>query len=172
MKTLAYLLAFLSFSVTAQRNEEDRINLLKVEEVKKLVNTKLSGSVSAKDVEELAKYLWESRPPTNRFQYFDLINKHLVEMDNDPNQKVDDVYLNQAFTELKNKDNVKVELVKIIDWFDFYVEENKKSDYLIEFKIHFINETSFGKATKNFIDFKVDVINGYVTSVFYIQDKV
>jgi hypothetical protein len=88
-------------------------------------------------------------------------------MNSDPNQKIDGTYLNKAFTQLKNKQNVRVELVTVYDYYDFYDNKHKKSDYLIEYKIHFVNETSFGKNTVNYIDFKVNVISGKVTAIIF-----
>lgn len=171
MKNLIVLLTFifsLSFSFS-QRNTEDSLNLVKINEVEKMIIEKLSGTVTSEDVYELTNYLYNS---SFNLQFFCLMNDDLVEMNKNPNQKVDASYLNMAFTQLKNKKNVVVELLEIWDYYDFYDSKNKKSDYMLVYKIHFTNNTSFGKNTKNFVDFKIDVINGKITTIFYNYDKV
>jgi hypothetical protein len=160
------ILLFVTIFSFGQRNAEDSINLLKVKEIMNLVKVKLSGNVSEKDVNDLTNYLWNTSSKSE-FQFFCLLNPDLYEMNSDPNQKIDGTYLNKAFTQLKNKQNVRVELVTVYDYYDFYDNKHKKSDYLIEYKIHFVNETSFGKNTVNYIDFKVNVISGKVTAIIF-----
>jgi hypothetical protein len=58
------------------------------------------------------------------------------------------------------------------DYYDFYDAAHKKSDYFIEYRIHFINKTSFGENTENYVDLQIDVINGYITSLFHVLNKV
>ena len=54
----------------------------------------------------------------------------------------------------------------------FYDNYNKKSDYMLVYKIHFVNNTSFGKNTNNLLDFRIDVINGEITAIICQADKV
>jgi len=163
---------FISVNTFAQRNSQDSLNLVKVLEVKQIVNQKLSGTVTEQDISDFVTYIWDSKSTAPAFQYFDLLNPDLFELNANPDQKVDLAYLNQAFTQLKNKKNVRVEFVEIEDYYDFYDAAHKKSDYLLSYKIHFVNETSFGPNTANSVDLQIDVINGKVSALFHVLEKI
>jgi hypothetical protein len=166
------VVVFISANAFSQRNTQDSLNLVKVHEVKRIVNQKLSGSVSEQDVLDFVTYIYNSKSTAPEFQYFDLLNPDLYGLNTDPSDSIDIKYLNQAFTQLKNKKNVRVEFIEIEDYYDFYDDAHKKSDYLIKYKIHFINETSFGPNTSNCVDLRIDVINGKVSALFYNLEKV
>ena len=173
MKLVLFLFLFLlPVSFFGQRDSIDGINLKKVAEVRKMVESKLSGSVSEQDVLEFAQFVWNSRSTVIPFQYFDLLNPDLIGWNDDATKPVDLAYLNQAFTQLKNKENVRVEFIEMYDYYDFYDAAHKKSDYFIEYRIHFINKTSFGENTENYVDLQIDVINGCITSLFHVLNKV
>ncbi len=173
MKAVFFFLLFLiPVSFFGQRDSIDGINLKKVAEVRKVLESKLSGSVSEQDVLEFVQFVWNSRSTFIPFQYFDLLNPDLIGWNDDPTKPVDLAYLNQAFTQLKNKENVRVEFIEMYDYYDFYDAAHKKSDYFIEYRIHFINKTSFGENTENYVDLQIDVINGYITSLFHVLNKV
>ena len=107
MKVVLILFLFLiPVSFFGQRDSIDGINLKKVAEVRKVVESKLSGSVSEQDVLEFVQFVWNSRSTFIPFQYFDLLNPDLIGWNDDPTKPVDLAYLNQAFTQLKNKENV------------------------------------------------------------------
>jgi hypothetical protein len=162
----------ISTNAIAQRNTQDSLNLVKVYEVQQIVNQKLSGTVTEQDVLDFVTYIYDSKSTTPEFQFIGLMNPDLNVMNSDPNQLIDLEYLNQAFTQLKNKKNVQIEFIGIEDYYDFYDISNKKSDYLLKYKIYFINDTSFSINTSNYVDLRIDVINSKVSSVFYILAKV
>ena len=166
------VVVFISANAFAQRNAQDSLNLVKVQEVKQIVNQKLSGTVTSQDVLDFVTYIWNSQSATPAFQYIDLLNPDLFALNADTNQKVDLNYLNQAFTQLKDKKNVRVEYIGIEDYYDFYDAAHKKSDYILMYKIHFVNATSFGPNTSNSVDLRIDVINGKVSALFYVLEKV
>lgn len=173
MKRLFFsIVVFISTNVIAQRNVQDSLNLVKVQEVKQIVNQKLSGTVTEQDVLDFVTYIINSKSTTPEFQYFDLLNPDLVEFNSDPLAPVDIAYLNQAFTQLKNKKNVRVEFIEMIDYYDFYDAAHKKSDYLLVYKIHFINNTSLGPNTSNCVNLEIDIINGKVSALFHVLEKV
>lgn len=163
---------FISANAFSQRNTQDSLNLVKVQEVRQIVNQKLSGTVTEQDVLDFVTYIWNSQSTAPAFQYIDLLNPDLFKLNENPDQPVDLNYLNQAFTQLKNKKNVRVEFVGIQDYYDFYDNAHKKSDYILMYKIHFVNETSFGPETSNFVDLQIDVINGKVSALFYTLAKI
>lgn len=166
------VVVFISANAFAQRNAQDSLNLVKVQEVKQIVKEKLSGTVTEQDVLEFVTYIYDSKSITPEFQYFDLLNPDLYGLNTDPYESVDIKYLNQAFTQLKNKKNVRVEFIGIEDYYNFYDDAHKKSDYLLTYKIHFVNATSFGPNTSNSVDLRIDVINGKVSALFYVLEKV
>ncbi len=166
------VVVFISANAFAQRNAQDSLNLVKVQEVKQIVNQKLSGTVTSQDVLDFVTYIWNSQSTTPAFQYIDLLNPDLFALNADTNQKVDLNYLNQAFTQLKDKKNVRVEYIGIEDYYDFYDAAHKKSDYILMYKIHFVNSTSFGPTTSNSVDLQIDVINGKVSALFYVLEKI
>ena len=161
------LVSYISYS---QRNIEDSLNLAKVDEIHKTVECKLRGSVTNQDIDQLTNFLWSHS--SDKLQFICLMNDDLNVLNKNPNQKIDEHYLNVALSELKNKQNVTVELTEILDYYDFYDNYNKKSDYMLVYKIHFVNNTSFGKNTNNLLDFRIDVINGEITAIFCQADKV
>jgi hypothetical protein len=163
---------FISANAFAQRNTQDSLNLAKVYEIQQLVKQKLSGTVTEQDVLDFVTYINNSKSTTPQFQFIGLMNPDLDVMNSDPNQPINLEYLNQAFTQLKNKKNVRIEFVGIEDYYDFYDASHKKSDYLLKYKIYFINDTSFGINTSNYVDLRIDVINSKVSSIFYILSKV
>jgi len=165
--SFAVLFSYISYS---QRNIEDSLNLAKVDEIHKTVENKLRGLVTNQDVDQLTNFLWSYS--SDKLQFICFMNDDLNILNKDPNQKIDEHYLNVAFSQLKNKQNVTVELTEILDYYDFYDNYNKKSDYMLVYKIHFVNHTSFGKNTSNFLDLKIDVINGEITAIFCQADKV
>jgi hypothetical protein len=165
--SFAVLFSYISYS---QRNIEDSLNLAKVDEIHKTVENKLRGLVTNQDVDQLTNFLWSYS--SDKLQFICFMNDDLNVLNKDPNQKIDEHYLNVAFSQLKNKQNVTVELTGILDYYDFYDNYNKKSDYMLVYKIHFVNHTSFGKNTNNFLDLKIDVINGEITAIFCQADKV
>jgi hypothetical protein len=166
------VVVFISANAFAQRNAQDSLNLVKVQEVKHFVKEKLSGTVTEQDVLDFVTYIYDSKSTTPEFQYFDLLNPDLYGLNTDPYESVDIKYLNQAFTQLKNKKNVRVEFIGIEDYYNFYDDAHKKSDYLLTYKIHFVNATSFGPNTSNSVDLRIDVINGKVSALFYVLEKV
>jgi hypothetical protein len=173
MKTAVLIFVFIfPFGFYGQRDSIDEMNLKKVAEVRNMVETKLNGTVTEQDVLDFTAFIWNARSTFIPFQYFDLLNPDLYGLNEDPNQEVDLTYLNQAFTQLKNKKNVRVEFIELYDYYDFYDNAHKKSDYLISYRIHFVNDTSFGENTENYVDLRIDVINGYVTSLFHVLAKV
>ena len=166
------VVVFISANAFAQRNAQDSLNLVKVQEVKQIVKEKLSGTVTEQDVLEFVTYIYDSKSITPEFQYFDLLNPDLYGLNTDPYESVDIKYLNQAFTQLKDKKNVRVEYIGIEDYYDFYDAAHKKSDYILMYKIHFVNSTSFGPTTSNSVDLQIDVINGKVSALFYVLEKI
>lgn len=104
MKFCCFLsLSLFIFPVFAQRNRQDSLNLLKVEEVKNMVTEKLSGTVTQKDVLDFATYIMNSKSTTPRFQYLAWLNLDLTEEDLDPAKPVDVAFIDKSFTQLKKK---------------------------------------------------------------------
>ena len=127
------LVSYISYS---QRNIEDSLNLAKVDEIHKTVESKLTGSVTNQDIDQLTNFLWSHS--SDKLQFICLMNDDLNVLNKNPNQKIDEHYLNVALSQLKNKQNVTVELTEILDYYDFYDNYNKKSDYMLVYKIHFV----------------------------------
>ena len=172
MKNNLLALTFLLIFSTnySQRNLQDSLNLAKVDEIHKTVESKLTGLVTNQDIDQLTNFLWSYS--SEKLQFICLMNDDLNVLNKNPNQKIDEHYLNVAFSQLKNKQNVTVELTEILDYYDFYDENNKKSDYMLVYKIRFLNKTSFGENTENYLDLKIDVINEKIIAIFCQADKV
>jgi hypothetical protein len=172
MKNNLLALTFLLIFSTnySQRNLQDSLNLAKVDEIHKTVESKLTGLVTNQDIDQLTNFLWSYS--SEKLQFICLMNNDLTKLNKNPNQKIDEHYLNVAFSQLKNKQNVTVELTEILDYYDFYDENNKKSDYMLVYKIRFLNKTSFGENTENYLDLKIDVINEKIIAIFCQADKI
>jgi len=166
------VVVFISANAFAQRNAQDSLNLLKVQELNAVINQKLSGSVSEQDVLDFVTYMWNSKD-TSGLQYISMINPDLTEMNADPNQLVDLNYICQAFTQLKNKNNVRVEYIGKDDYSKSYSKSYEvNSDYMVYYKVYFTNSTSFGPNTPNYFDIRIDCINGKFTLMFGILAKI
>ena len=166
--TLTFLLIF--STNYSQRNLQDSLNLAKVYEINETVESKLTGLVTNQDINQLTNFLWSYS--SDKLIFICLMNDDLNKLNKNPNQKIDEHYLNVAFSQLKNKQNVTVELTEILDYYDFYDENDKKSDYMLVYKIRFLNKTSFGENTENCLDLRIDVINEKIIAIFCQADKV
>ena len=163
---------FISVNVFAQRNTQDSLNLVKVQELNSVINQKLSGNVTEQDVLDFVTYMCNSKDQSG-LQFISLLNPDLDKMNADPNQPVDLNYILQGFTQLENKNNVQVEYVGKDDLSKSYGKSYEvNSDYMVYYKVYFVNTTSFGKNTPNYFDIRIDCVNGKFTCMFGNLHKV
>lgn len=166
------VVVFISANAVAQRNTQDSLNLVKVQELNFVINQKLSGTVTDQDVLDFVTYMWNSKAESG-LQFISLINPDLYKMNADPNQGVDLNYILQGFTQLENKNNVRVEYVGKDDLSRNYGNAYEvNSDYMVYYKVHFVNTTSFGQNTPNYFDIRIDCVNGKFTCMFGNLHKV
>ena len=99
--TLTFLLIF--STNYSQRNLQDSLNFAKVDEIHKTVESKLTGLVTNQDIDQLTSFLWSYS--SEELQFICLMNDDLTKLNKNPNQKIDEHYLNVAFSQLKNKQN-------------------------------------------------------------------
>lgn len=169
MKKLTILFYFI-FSLTisfSQRDEVDAKNIIKVNEVHRNVTNLLTGSVSEKDIVEIGNFIYSNKPKNGEIQFVSMINPSLTNLNKDPYQTIDNSYLTESFRILVGKTNVKVELVSIEDYYEYLDPSVRTSDYLLNYKIHFIDNNSFGDNTKNFIEFDIFVSNSEIFSIIH-----
>jgi hypothetical protein len=160
------ILFFVS-SAYSQRDAIDEKNIMKVNEVHNKIVALLSNDVSEKDIIELGNFLYANKPKNENIQFVSLLNPFLVQLNNDPNQKIDNVYLTESFRGLVGKTNVKVELELIEDYYEYLNPSVRTSDYLLNYKIKFKDDNSFGKNTENYIEFDVFVSNCEIFSIIH-----
>ena len=155
------VLSFFFFvsSAFSQRDAVDEKNIIKVNEVNGKIVALLSNDVSEKDIRDLGNFLYANKPKNDEIQFVSLLNPFLVKLNNDPKQKIDNVYLSESFRGLVGKTAVKVELEVIEDYFEYLDPSVRTSDYLLSYKIKFKDDNSFGKNMDNYIEFDVFVSN-------------
>ena len=157
---------FISVNAFAQRNTQDSLNLVKIYELNSIINQKLSGTVTDQDVLDFVTYMWNSKAESG-LQFISLLNPDLYKMNADPNQAVDLNYILQGFAQIENKSNVRVEYVGKDDLSKSYGKSYEvNSDYMLYYKVYFVNTTSFGKNTPNYFDIRIDCVNGKFTCMF------
>lgn len=165
-KLVLYESLFLFIDALAQRNAQDSMNLVKIQELNAVINQKLSGEVSGQEVLDFVTYMWDSKDQSG-LQFISLLNPDLEKMNTDLNQQVDLKYIYHAFTQLKNKNNVRVEYVGKDDLSKNYGNAYEaNSDYMVYYKVYFVNTTSFGQNTPNYFDIRIDCLNGKFTCMF------
>lgn len=168
MKKLVVFIATFIISVSfAQRDAIDAKNIIKVNEVHSNVTKLLTGNVSEKDIIDLGNFIYANKPKNDEIQFVSLLNPSLVKLNLDTNQKINNVYLTESFRILVNKTNVKVELVSIEDYYEYLDPSVRTSDYLLNYKITFKNDNSFGKNIDNYIEFDVFVSNCEIFSIIH-----
>jgi hypothetical protein len=163
------VLFFLFFvgSAFSQRDAIDKKNIAKVNEVNDKIVSLLSDDVSEKDIIDLGNFLYANKPKNDEIQFVSLLNPFLVKLNNDPKQKIDNVYLSESFRGLVGKTDVKVELESIGDFYEYLDPSVRTSDYMLNYKIKFKDDNSFGKNMDNYIEFNVFVSNCEVFSILH-----
>ena len=164
LSTVLFLTSIFSFG---QRNENDRKNIIKYLQVNDTINKLLTGYVSEKDVTELGDYIYRQKPKKDEIQFISLINPSLNELNNNPNQKIDNHYFSESFKILVGKTNVKVELYAIEDYRNTFDPKENVSYYILNYKIHFKDNNSFGTNIDNYIDFNVSVCNSEILTLMH-----
>jgi hypothetical protein len=163
------VLFFLFFvgSAFSQRDAIDKKNIAKVNEVNDKIVALLSNNVSEKDIIDLGNFLYANKPKNDEIQFVSLLNPFLVKLNNDPKQKIDNVYLTESFRGLVGKTDVKVKLELIEDYYEFLDPSIRTSEYFLKYKITFKDDNSFGKNMDNYIEFDVFVTNSEISSIIH-----
>lgn len=168
MKKLVILVAvaFVSFNATSQRDSVDAKNIAKANEIHEKVVPLLTGHVTNEDITTLGTFLYDNGPKDDRIRFMSLLNPYLFKM-NEQRVIVDNTYITQAFRILQDKKDVKIVLESVIDFYEELDPAYKKSDYMLCYKISFKDDNSFGKNVDNFIDFRIDVIDGEIMNIIH-----
>jgi hypothetical protein len=166
-KLVVFIATFISSISFAQRDAIDAKNIAKVNEVHNNVNKLLTGTVSEKDIIDLGNFIYINKPKNDEIQFVSLINPSLFKLNEDPKQGIDNKYLTESFRILVGKTNVKVELESIEDYYEYLDPSVRTSDYLLNYKIRFKDNNSFGENVDNFIEFDVFVSNCEIFSIIH-----
>ena len=166
-KLFVFIATFISSISFAQRDAIDAKNIAKVNEVHNNVNKLLTGTVSEKDIIDLGNFIYANKPKNDEIQFVSLINPSLFKLNEDPKQGIDNKYLTESFRILVGKTNVKVELELIEDYYEYLDPSMRTSDYLLNYKIRFKDNNSFGENVDNFIEFDVFVSNCEIFSIIH-----
>lgn len=159
---------FLITSVIAQGNNKDSLCIAKLQELDSVISQKLSSSITEQDILEFVNYMWKNAHDAGLQFISGLITPDLDEMNNNPNQAVNEAYITQGFNQLKNKNNVRVESLGKNDC----SQNESNSIYAADYKVHFKNTTSFGPDTPNYYEITVYCVNGEFTCLFGILHKI
>lgn len=166
-KLVVFISVFISSVSLSQRDAIDAKNIAKVNEVHNNVTKLLTGNVSEKDIVDLGNFIYANKPKNDEIQFVSLINPSLFKLNNDPKQGIDNKYLTESFRILVGKSDVKVELVSIEDYYEYLDPSVRTSDYLLNYKISFKDNNSFGKNVDNYIEFDVFVSNCEIFSIIH-----
>ena len=166
-KLVVFISVFVSSISFAQRNAIDAKNISKVNDVNNIITKLLTDDVSEKDIIELGNYLYTQKPKNNDIQFVSLINPSLVKLNKNSNQSINNVYLTEAFRILVGKTNVKVELESIEDYYEYLDPSVRTSDYLLNYKIYFKDNNSYGNNVDNYIEFDVFISNCEIFSIIH-----
>jgi hypothetical protein len=166
-KLFVFIAVFVSSVSFSQRDAIDAKNIDKVNEVHNTVINLLTGSVSEKDIIDLGNFIYANKPKNDEIQFVSLINPSLFKLNEDPKQGIDNKYLTESFRILVGKTNVKVELELIEDYYEYLDPSVRTSDYLLNYKIRFKDNNSFGENVDNFIEFDVFVSNCEIFSIIH-----
>jgi hypothetical protein len=166
MKKLVVIISVFVSSISfSQRNDIDKQNIIKYKQVNDTITKLLTGSVSESDIKNLGNYLYKQKPKNDEIQFISLINPSLFKLNEDVNQKIDNRYFSEAFRILVGKTNVKVELISIEDYYSLFDPKDKTSYYMLNYKIHFKDNNSFGTNVDNYIDFNVSLCNSDILTI-------
>ena len=161
-------IVFISINVVAQGNNKDSLCIAKLQELDSVISQKLSSSITEQDILEFVNYMWKNADVAGLQFISGFITPDLDEMNNNPNQAINEAYITQGFNQLKSKNNVRVESLGIKD-----CSENEiNSIYAADYKVHFKNTTSFGPDTPNYYDITVYCVNGKFTCLFGVLYKI
>ncbi len=166
-KLFVFIATFISSISFAQRDAIDAKNIAKVNEVHNNVNKLLTGTVSEKDIIDLGNFIYANKPKNDEIQFVSLINPSLFKLNEDLKQGIDNKYLTESFRILVGKTNVKVELESIEDYYEYLDPSVRTSDYLLNYKIYFKDNNSFGKNVDNYIEFDIFVSNCEIFSIIH-----
>lgn len=161
--TIFLLISLISFS---QRNPVDAKNIEKTNEIQAKVVPLLTGHITNEDITKLASFLYDNGPKNDQIVFFSLLNPYTDELNNQ-RQPIDKYFITQAFRILEDKKNVKIVLESVIDFHEELDPAYKKSDYMLCYKISFKDDNSYGKNVDNFIDFRIDVIDGEIVNIIH-----
>ena len=166
-KLFVFIATFISSVSFSQRDAIDAKNIAKVNEVHNNVTKLLTGNVSEKDIVDLGNFIYANKPKNDEIQFVSLINPSLFKLNEDPKQGIDNKYLTESFRILVSKSDVKVELISIEDYYEYLDPSVRTSDYLLNYKISFKDNNSFGKNVDNYIEFDVFVSNCEIFSIIH-----
>ena len=166
-KLFVFIATFISSVSFSQRDAIDAKNIDKVNEVHNTVTKLLTGAVTEKDIIELGNFIYSNKPKNDEIQFVSLINPALFKLNNDPKHSINNKYLTESFRILVGKSDVKVELVSIEDYYEYLDPAVRTSDYLLNYKISFKDNNSFGKNVDNYIEFDVFVSNCEIFSIIH-----
>ncbi len=163
LSSILILFSLVSFS---QRNPVDAKNIEKTNEIQAKVVPLLTGYITNEDITTLASFLYDNGPKNDQIVFFSLLNPYTDELNNQ-RHPIDKYYIAQAFKILENKKNVKIKLESVLDLHEELDPAYKKSDYMVCYKIYFKDDNSYGKNVDNFIDFRIDVIDGEIINIIH-----
>lgn len=166
-KLFVFIAVFVSSVSISQRDAIDAKNIAKVNEVHNNVTKLLTGNISEKDIVDLGNFIYANKPKNDEIQFVSLINPSLFKLNEDPKQGIDNKYLTESFRILVGKSDVKVELISIEDYYEYLDPSVRTSDYLLNYKISFKDNNSFGKNVDNYIEFDVFVSNCEIFSIIH-----
>jgi len=158
--------AFVSFNAISQRDSVDAKNIEKANEIHAKVVPLLTGEISNEDITILGSFLYDNGPKNDRIVFFSLLNPYTDELNN-IGHPIDNYFITQAFKILEGKKNVKIKLESVLDLHEELDPAYKKSDYMLCYKISFKDDNSYGKNVNNFIDFRIDVIDGEIINIVH-----
>jgi len=168
MKNLIITAIFflVNFITLSQRNPVDAKNIEKTNEIHAKVVPLLTGHITNQDITTLASFLYDNGPKNDQIVFFSLLNPYTNELDNQ-RHPIDKYFITQAFRILEDKKNVKIKLESLLDLHEELDPAYKKSDYMLCYKIYFKDDNSYGKNVDNFIDFRIDVIDGEIVNIVH-----
>ena len=166
-KLFVFIATFISSVSFSQRDAIDAKNIEKVNEVHNTVINLLTGAVSEKDIVDLGNFIYANKPKNDEIIFLSLLNPSLYTLNEDPNQKIDNVYLTESFRVLVGKTNVKIELESVEDYYDFIDHSIKSSDYMLTYKISFKDNNSIGNNVDNYIMFHIDIVDCEILNIIH-----
>jgi len=168
MKKLVVLaaVAFVSFNATSQRNPVDAKNIEKTNEIHAKVVPLLTGHITNEDITTLATFLYDNGPKNDQIVFLSLLNPYIAELNNQ-RHPIDAYFITQAFRILEDKKNVKIKLESVIDFYEELDPAYKKSAYTLSYIVSFKDDNSYGKNVDNFIDFRIDVVDGEIINIIH-----